>query len=423
MLLQLVIENHRSIRDQVVLSMLAPAGTDRRFVAEVGGLEVLRCAAIYGANAAGKSNVIDALTTLSLLVRRDSGSTTGVQPHRLDPAWKTKPSRFEIEFVVDGAQYAYGVVATRTAISKEWLFRVEGEADTLLFEREDLAGTPEHTYRFGPDIPTERQQFLRFVGQGTAPHMTFAAECPRRNVTEFEVVNLWFNAALTLIKPDWNYHPLLKFLEDDAQRHDVISRLTAWGTGISHLQLRALRLPGSERKRLDLLDEPIDVVEDGEDIVLRHLQFSHATSSETLGWMDQSDGTRRLINLLPGFFRQVAASRASNALVVDELDRSLHPTLTRQFVSEFLSRSSQAGALGGQIIFTTHDTNLLSGRLLPTASIWFVQKDAAGATQLYSLSEYPPEQLAVLQEHLEEGYLQGRFGAIPFLATRDQLGW
>jgi uncharacterized protein len=81
-----------------------------------------------------------------------------------------------------------------------------------------------------------------------------------------------------------------------------------------------------------------------------------------------------------------------------------------------------SGALS-QLIFTTHDTNLLNGRLLPPGSIWFVEKDDDGASHLHSLAEYPSAQLEHLLEHLEEGYLQGRFGAIPFLAHRDNLGW
>lgn len=442
MLLQFVVENHRSIRDQVVLSMLAPAGTDRRFVAEVGGLEVLRCAAIYGANAAGKSNVIDALQTLEELVGRssDTRKTTGVEPFRLDPAWRERPSRFEIEFVADGARYAYGVVATRTTITKEWLFRVVGETDTLLFEREGQEGVPEHTFRFGNHIPPERQQFLTFVGQGTAPHIAFVAECPRRNASEFEVVNHWFDAALAIITPGASYVPLLSFLEDEQRRAEVASTLSGWGTGVSTITIREIRdqhLDGTEEREeltkhleevgtlsfLGQHGEPHVATKDGDLLVIKQLRFQHGASTEQFRWQDESDGTRRLLHLLPGMWRQDLKQRVGNVLAVDELERSLHPTLTRQFVAEFLRRSSEAGAPGGQIIFTTHDTNLLSGRLLPTASIWFVQKDAAGATQLYALSEYPPEQLAVLQEHLEEGYLQGRFGAIPFLATREQLGW
>jgi AAA15 family ATPase/GTPase len=94
--------------------------------------------------------------------------------------------------------------------------------------------------------------------------------------------------------------------------------------------------------------------------------------------------------------------------------------LTRYFVEEFLSVGSDTQT---QLIFTTHDTNLLNGRLLPARAVWFVEKDDNGASRIHSLSEYKPEQLEYLLEHLEEGYLQGRFGAIPFIADRRNLRW
>ena len=149
-------------------------------------------------------------------------------------------------------------------------------------------------------------------------------------------------------------------------------------------------------------------------IVLEHSTRSGSTVAFPLA--EESDGTQRLLHLLPVLFHRTKGP----CTVIDELDRSLHTSLTRRFVEEFMAMAS--GAMS-QLIFTTHDTNLLNGRLLPPGAIWFVEKDDDGASHLHSLAEYPAAQIEHLLEHLEEGYLQGRFGAIPFLAHRDNLGW
>jgi AAA15 family ATPase/GTPase len=173
-------------------------------------------------------------------------------------------------------------------------------------------------------------------------------------------------------------------------------------------------------------DEPAELAETtGGDAFIKAIRFRHAGEGLTDGfdWQDESDGTRRLMHLLPVLRQIHQHPDGGQLLAVDELERSLHTSLTRRFVEEFLDLCAAAPDTTAQMIFTTHDTNLLNGRLLPAASIWFVEKDRAGATYLYSLAEYPPEQVEALTEHLEEGYLQGRFGAIPFIASRDQLSW
>ncbi len=129
---------------------------------------------------------------------------------------------------------------------------------------------------------------------------------------------------------------------------------------------------------------------------------------------EESDGTRRLLTLAPLLYRLQHRSDATAA--IDEIDRSLHPELTRHFLERFLAEKT------GQILVTTHDTNLLDARLLPRDSIWFVEKDHAAGSRLYPLTEFDPAQLAKLEGHLEDGYLQGRFGAIPFFGDPRKLG-
>jgi AAA15 family ATPase/GTPase len=216
MLLQFAVENFLSIKEQVVLSMLAPAGTtlSPRYVRRVGGKwDVLRCAAIYGANAAGKSNVIKALDDFLGLVTRGSApdQRIGVTGFRLDPAWREKSTRFEVEVVLGDVRYSYGIELTRESIVSEWLYRGDGDDERMLFERErGEDGATEHRFKFGEVAGDEEQrQFVRFVAKGTPANQLFLVECWHRNVTEYRALAEWFNESLTVLRPDSKYAPLV----------------------------------------------------------------------------------------------------------------------------------------------------------------------------------------------------------------------
>lgn len=451
MLLQFVVENFLSIKEQVVLSMLAPTGVTLtpRYVRRVGGKwDVLRCAAIYGANAAGKSNVIKALDLFRGLVTR--GRTPeqriGVTGFRLDPEWRKRPTRFEAEVALGDIHYSYGIEIDRKGVVGEWLYCGEGDDERLLFERERSDdGAPEHRFKFGELAGDEDQrQFVRFVAKGTPENQPFLVECRHRNVTEFTDLSDWFRDGITVIRPDTIREMLVSELENESAREFVEKRLCDWGTGVDSIMIHQESLGGldgiDEQKRTGLRnhlvhhgpmayraqsDEPMIVALDGEGLSKKRLRFRHSCvgSPVTFNWTNESDGTRRLMHLLPVLRQIHQHPDGGQLLAVDELERSLHTSLTRRFVEEFLDLCAAAPDTTAQMIFTTHDTNLLNGRLLPPASIWFVEKDRAGASHLYSLAEYPPEQVDALTEHLEDGYLQGRFGAIPFIASRDQLSW
>jgi hypothetical protein len=136
---------------------------------------------------------------------------------------------------------------------------------------------------------------------------------------------------------------------------------------------------------------------------------------------EESDGTQRLLDLAPVLYHSKSPSSVEASIfVIDELERSLHPLLTRLFLGHFLG---QTAGPTSQLIFTTHDTNLLDLALLPRDAVWFVEKNRQGASSVYSLAEFNGDQLDKLGGRVEEGYLQGRFGAIPFFGDLRRLGW
>lgn len=436
MLVQFAVENFMSFRDKVVFSLRALEGAPASQAYVDGqGLRLLRCAAIYGANASGKSNLVRALTFCQQLVLsgKKSNERIPVKPFRLDPESTRGPSQFEFELLLSGAIYSYGFRIDAETVLEEWLFRTpSGRDEELVFERRFESANPERAaFDFGPVLSTDtnRLQFVGFVGEGTRRNQLFLYEAVERNVVEFEPVLNWFRGGLKLITPETKYTSLVQRVhEDPGFRMFLGSYLAGADTGIAGLTTRKSdlgRIPGMPPEaqesvvRSFMFSERMLTTEEGRfiDVDLRTQHRDSHGQEVQFAVDEESDGTRRLMHLAPSLH---PSGQAAGTSVIDELDRSLHPLLTRKFVRDFLSGNPQSHE---QLIFTTHDTNLLSRDLLPAEAVWFVEKDPKGCSHLYSLAEFDPAQLEQLGDSLEAGYLSGRFGAIPFFADRKKLGW
>ena len=440
MLIQFAVENYLSFRDRTVFSLAASPGEDRhpcQTCPGPGDLRLLRCGAIYGANAAGKSNLIKAMQFAQQLILKGTrpGEKLQARPFKLSTERKER-SRFEFDIAIDGLRHAYGFSLERGVIAEEWLYQGQGESEALVFERE---GTD--PIRLG-DLFAADRDFISFVARGTRPEQLFLTELEERNVKQLAPLQFWFRERLRCITPGgpvpYNSIPLeavsglFPFISE--QIYDA-------GTGIREVRTERRRLQVSEsmakQVRAMLRQTPLGVatihhngqfrtVVEGDQeysideyvvVARRHLSDETTVDFE----MDEeSDGTKRYLDLLPTIFLNAYSSEPDQRVitVIDEIERSLHPLLTRRFLEQYLAHA----CTGGQLIYTTHDTNLLDLSLLRADEIWFAEKDLEHATRLYSLAEFKADQLAQLGSHLEQGYLNGRFGAIPFFGTRRQLG-
>jgi hypothetical protein len=438
MLLQFVVENYLSFRDRTVLSLLTAEAVEHRpnqVLRGPGDIDVLRCVALYGANASGKSNLVQALRFARDLVltgtKADSFILFPGKAFRLDAETQRRPAHFEFRLAVDGAHYAYGFEIAFSRVEAEWLYLVKGEHEDPLFERQADA------FEFGDlGVSAERAQFIRFVAEGTRPNQLFLAEARDRNVGEFGRLLEAIRSLHVVLSSD-----PLKSLVDEVERDpDFKSFLTDLlsdaGAGISGLDVSTsdwgeellARFSPEQRHWLEgeirsggfsSPERQTSVVSDEKGrFRLRSLRLFHDASGGTtvpFDVTDESDGTRRLLHLGPTLYGH--RDEGDRASIVDELERSLHPQLTRRFLARFLALAS------GQLIFTTHDTNLLDAHLLPLDSIWFVEKDATGGSKIYPLTDVDPAQIERLSSNLEAGYLDGRFGAIPFFGDPKKLGW
>jgi uncharacterized protein len=443
-LIQFAVENFLSFRDKIVFSMLAPEQTavDGKGCVERGGYKLLRCAALYGANAAGKSNFIKAIEFARNLTINGTrqGESTHTTSFKLNESSKQQASLFDFELLLGDVRYSYGFRLTAESVLEEWLYKSEHpDTEELLFERHsDGHNSPTSTFNFNGMLRTnqERSQFIQFVSQGTRRNQLFLAEAAQRNVYELEPLFNWFKYNLAVIEPTSKYSGLALRAEQEPEFREFLSRfLRDADTGIATITTKRLELDRIfdkiPNKDLEVINSALTrgPILDDERFIIRESGKTFSVTMQTLHQgnnntpipfdiEEESDGTRRLMHLAPALHARVGDN--ARLLCVDELDRSLHPLMTRRFVSDFLQNTRLQFE---QLIFTTHDTNLLSRELIPPDSVWFAEKDQQGVSHLYPLSNFKQEQLAQLSGSLEAGYLNGRFGAIPFFADRERLGW
>jgi len=419
MLIEFSVANFRSIQSRQTLSLVASADsaqmTRNTATMKTSSTEfrLLRSAVIYGPNASGKSNLLLALETLRQLVLT---STTGIQEGQRLPLTpfllghtSEAPCEFEIVFGLDGTRYHYCLEAWPERIYKEWLVAYPHGRPQRWFEREYKPETHRYDWWFGPHFKGERKQ--RQVWQNsTRTNALFLSTAVQLNNEQLRPLFDWLAHGLIVLAPGIAFNPFLSIdmLRDDAPRSRLMRFMQAADIGIDRLELREEEsapspglpfLPGHF-----IAGAPMKQVR-----VMAWHKTAEGTGEVAIDLADESDGTRKLFEFAGGWLR---ALDSGATLFVDELDRSLHPKLTRFLVELFNSRSNERNA---QLIFTTHDTTLLDTDLLRRDQIWFMEKDASRSTRLYSLLDYSPRK----DEALERGYLKGRYGAVPSLG---QLG-
>lgn len=374
-------------------------------------------AAVFGPNASGKTTLLDALWALALVIGLP-GAAVICQPSRavmdLDPE-----TAYEIDFVADGTRYTYNVQVHDWGISSETLWSYPRGFRRLMFARTQ-SGEGEHIrFRKGESLRGATSEVLRV----TKPDMLFLATAHRYGHDMLAPVARSIMAGVGIDhisfreRQDENIlrRVLMEMIDsDDTEMKLVTALLRAADLGISRIELRREKIPDRERARiarvLKALEEgderPLaDVPELRDVVVMFHVgddgrEFEvpmRAESSGTITWMTTA-------------WHALNALRQGSVLLVDELDASLHPALTRYVVSLFLNR--EVNPRGAQLVFTSHDTSLLGNapaKLLKPESVWFVEKAECGRSSLYSLDQFDNRP----GNNSEKRYLAGQFGAVP----------
>jgi hypothetical protein len=388
---------------------------------------LLRSAVIYGANASGKSNLVKAIDLARQFILKGTHVKDAIprMPFKLCRDSAKKVSKFEFEIRCGDKCYVYGYKIDNKLVYEEWLYEIKKTTEVLLFERLTTS-EGKTSVEFGK-IKTENskeREFLQFVAMGTRPNQLFLTESMERDVKHFADVYSWFAEVLVVIYPHSQFLPLAVATQDSDFGSTMANSLEQLGTGIHDFVLKDVnhdvvlpeQLYKDIREKLVTPDDSVLVTgPDGEryivefdngDISAQELKFQHrmgdCEEDVLLGIEEESDGTRRLLDLLPTFGNW---TRKNQVVIIDELDRSLHPHLSYKLLKLFFEDSASQS----QLIATTHEEHLLDLELLRRDEIWFVEKDQFGASHVYSLEEFAPR----YDKDIERGYLMGRFGAIP----------
>lgn len=427
MLLRFEVGNHRSICKPVELSMIA-MDEDRAAAREIGGLneKVLTVAGIYGANGSGKTNLIDALSWLSVALDRSLVTWENAIP--CDPfsfaTGPPHPSCFRIELVVNGVRYRYELEVEESRVVFEALYSYPQQRRRTLFERE-AGGAP--AFRRG----------TRFTGGGrelitpttlvlsAASRLTKEIDGVARRLRDISY-GFWPRVLIRkearLHRPNirWarrGWNDFLIDVFDDAPPLRDPNGGTSEGKDprkYRDLALEMLMFADLGVKGVEIIDESLGLGRGG-----RRLRLLHDVAGDPrpLELGDESDGTLTWLGLIPEL---LAVLEQGGLIVVDELDTSLHPLISGNLVELFQDPSTNDR--GAQIIFTTHDTSLLG--CLNRDEVWLTSKRSDGSTELTALSDFRSTS-ARRSTNLERGYLQGRFGGVPVVdqyRVREALG-
>lgn len=423
MLLHFRVANFRSLRDEQELSMIATRPDDPGGVVHLEnlGLDVLRVAAIYGANAAGKSNVLAAFQFMCNAVPRSHRAwkpegPVPREPFLLDREMRSAPSLFEVDFLLEAVRYSYGFKLDDEQVLEEWLFAFPHKRPQLWFRRAADAADP---FEFGKQLKGNN----RVLAGLTRKNSLFLSVAAENNHPALLPVYSWFSSRVKFaVAKDRDTRTLFtaRLFQQDERRSTLLEFLRRADLGISDLSLReepmdkltteVLKLAMKEMKETMPEQAALQEIELNYKVPRVELLHSTAQGPISLPFARESAGTQAWFALLGPILQ---ALEAGSVLCVDELDASLHPHLAVEVIRIF--EDPVRNPRGAQLVFNTHDTTLLGNLLgepaLRRDQVWFVEKDAAGATHLYSLSEFKPRK----SENLERGYLQGRYGAVPFI--------
>ena len=451
MLIRFSVENFLSFKDEVEFSMVAGRTRKHRdhiiTTGKRNDIRLLKTGVIYGANASGKSNLIKAMAFARDLIVKGTHRKQNIPatPHRLNLITENKSSKFQFEIKYKTKLYIYGFEVDSMRVLSEWLYEIRPAVEKLIFERKtDLDGRTKVEFgKISLTVKEQNQGFLNYVAAETRRNQLFLAESIDRNISYFEDVYDWFDKALTLIFPDTKPSAgvVMRFMESAEFKQKYRDILGLLDLGIDDIDLPEFdfdaetRLPDEIKDQIkqNILEMPqesegkvviyipqLDIVivveSDNQFKAYKFMtvhQIKHENRNVLFELTEESDGTQRLFELIPALLGSLHSDH-ERVFVIDELDRSLHAHLSYKVLELFLNNS---GLSSSQMIVTTHEANLLDLDLLRRDEIWFIEKDAGGASTVFSLEEFHPRH----HKDVRKSYLQGRFGAIPLLPSRRSL--
>lgn len=407
MLLQFNVTNALSFKDEAILDLVATSDTEHKEnLISFRNDKILPTVAIYGANAAGKSNIFKALTSAIMFVRLSQSlqidSRINISPFLMDDESRNGRTRFDFVYVYNSIKYEYGFVADTYRVYEEYLYAYKSARPSLIFERTDV-----NKYRYTASLKKTLKQYE----SKNTDNKLFLATATAWNCKETEGAFRWFAEMIDTYTSDSIKNTMLEELEADTDeniKQIAIKLLRAADFNISDYKFSVkqgsipnIPLPPG----LSMDKEVLENMKSYELEIYHDIQKNGIIERKSLPFQMESDGTQLYFAYCPAIMKALKTGRT---IVIDEIDNGLHPMLVRQLVELFNNPESNQN--GAQLIFNTHDIDLLDLDLLRRDQIYFVEKNnRTGESDLYSLSDFSPRKT----EKVQKGYMLGRYGAIP----------
>ena len=428
MLIQVVVKNFMSFKEETSFSMIGSADKlyqDGNIYETDKGLRILKSTAIFGANGSGKSNFLKAVLFMKRLVINSSKETQlneqiNVEPFILCDDTENKPSLIEIVFIMENIQYRYGIEVTKNKIISEWLFAKFTNRETKLFLRNGKDFEIGNKFKEGKDLKEKTRTNALFLSVSAQ----FNGEISGKIIEWFHKLNV-----ISVLGSDYKnvtVNLLNKENKQGCMRDKIMNIVKGADTGIIDILLENKEVnineiiknmsPNMAKK----FNEKLKKSENFHEVQIKSVHNKYNNNNKLIGvtpfdFNIESDGTKKLFALLGPIIDTLYKGKV---LFIDEIETSLHPILLEEIIKLFCN--PEKIDKGAQLIFTTHNTSLLSANLFRRDQLWFVGKNKYGASEMFSLLEF--------QEHvrkdasLEKNYLRGRYGAVPEISNFSEWG-
>jgi AAA15 family ATPase/GTPase len=429
-LLEFSVNNFKSIKDTAKLSMIATTkDNDKTNFFETSNYKILTSVAIYGANASGKSNLIKAFSYFSSIVLNQFKVTQSTDvlnhtPFKLSNDTENSSGWFEIVFFIENIKYRYGFEIDNNKVYSEWLYEAKTKKESKLFyrdiENEDYVN--KNKFKEGVFLFNDGAKSINI-----ADHLLFLWECDRQKHKPIvqNILNYFQKNLNTL---DGTKHNSYKAYTEDTLsentklKDEVEILMKKADIGIDsinikkkEIEMQLHELPFEVQKDIpeSILKEANKAVVGTTQTLVEHSKFDSDKNKIGSEWFDlvsdESTGTEKFFSILAPILDTLNNGKI---LIIDELDSSLHPLLAQEIIKMFHNKKINTNK--AQLIFATHDTNILKNNIFRRDQIWFAEKDKYGATDIYSLAQFKGIDKKV---DFEKQYIMGKYGAIPYIGS------
>ena len=442
MLIRFTVENFLSFNQLVDFNMIASEEShhNHHVIKKTSQehIDLLRTSILYGANASGKSNLVRAMSFAKDFIVSGVAKNRNikVKNFKLDSSCQHKPSRFEFEFYCQDKQYAYGFSVDKTQVHEEWLFEMGQQLEAPIFERVNNSIYFNFEHPIFSNISGEEQQRIGYEARSTRKNLLFLTNCQERNIQRFKPIYQWFTENLIIIFTTSKHQALTSLAKLNLDFFNKV--IEFFDFGIQQIkveeidfdqtpdipvsikeEIRAEFPYGQETIQFISVSSSNYLIEENELGGLKASKLTTIRTDEvgneiTFEISEESEGTQRLIDLIP----MLIGLAKDKVFVIDEIERSLHTLLSKKLFELILNHELFKQAKS-QLIASTHEVNLLDIKnLFRKDEVWFIEKNLAGESLVYSLANADVDQLNIV-----DGYLSGKFGAIPFIKDIKELGW